>query len=135
MSDVLKNKRRFGVMRLVDATGYRLPLAGVVSILHRISGILMFALLPFVLYLLDRSLQSDVSFAMLHFFAAQPIVKLVLLVLVWSYLHHFCAGIRHLFMDFHFGLDKNSARQSAVTVLVISLGLTALVGLKLFGVF
>lgn len=135
MSDVLKNKRRFGVMRLVDATGYRLPLAGVVSILHRISGILMFALLPFVLYLLDRSLQSDVSFAMLHFFAGQPIVKLVLLVLVWSYLHHFCAGIRHLFMDFHFGLDKNSARQSAVTVLVISLGLTALVGLKLFGVF
>ena len=135
MSDVLKNKRRFGVMRLVDATGYRLPLAGVVSILHRISGILMFALLPFVLYLLDRSLQSDVSFAMLHIFAAQPIVKLILLVLVWSYLHHFCAGVRHLFMDFHFGLDKNSARQSAVTVLVISIGLTALVGLKLFGVF
>lgn len=135
MSEVSKNKRRYGVMRLVDATGYRLPLAGVVSILHRISGIFMFALLPFVLYLLDRSLQSEMTFAMLHFFVAQPIVKLILLALIWSYLHHFCAGIRHLIMDFHYGLDKDSARQSAVTVLVVSLGLTALVGLKLFGVF
>ncbi|MBR7798638.1 succinate dehydrogenase, cytochrome b556 subunit [Undibacterium fentianense] len=135
MSEVVKNKKRFGVMRLTDALGYRLPLAGFVSILHRISGVLMFGLLPFVLYLFEQSLQSEISFAMLHYFASSMIVKLVLLVLVWAYLHHFTAGIRHLFMDFHFGLDKESGRRSAVTVLVFSLGLTFVVGLKLFGVF
>jgi succinate dehydrogenase / fumarate reductase cytochrome b subunit len=135
MSEVVKNKKRFGVMRLTDALGYRLPLAGFVSILHRASGMLMFALLPFALYLLDQSLRSEVSFAMLHLFASSILVKLILLALVWAYLHHFTAGIRHLLMDFHYGLDKDSGRRSAVAVLSISLSLTALVALKLFGVF
>lgn len=135
MSEVVKNKKRFGVMRLTDALGYRLPLAGFVSILHRASGMLMFILLPFALYLLEQSLQSEVSFAMLHFFASSILVKLVLLALVWAYLHHFSAGIRHLFMDFHIGVDKDSGRRSAVAVLLVSLSLTALVALKLFGVF
>ncbi|MBR7745123.1 succinate dehydrogenase, cytochrome b556 subunit [Undibacterium baiyunense] len=135
MSEVVKNKKRYGVMRLTDALGYRLPLAGFVSILHRASGLLMFLLLPFVLYLLEQSLQSEVSFAMMHIFASSIIVKLVLLALVWAYLHHFSAGVRHLFMDFHVGVDKDSGRRSAVAVLLISLGLTALVALKLFGVF
>ena len=84
MSEVVKNKKRFGVMRLTDALGYRLPLAGFVSILHRASGMLMFVLLPFALYLLEQSLQSDVSFAMLHLFASSIFVKLVLLALVIS---------------------------------------------------
>lgn len=135
MSEVVKNKKRFGVMRLTDALGYRLPLAGFVSILHRISGLLMFALLPFVLYLLEQSLQSEMSFDMLRYHTSSVFVKLVMLALVWAYLHHFTAGIRHLFMDFHVGLDKDSGRRTAVTVLVISLSLTAVVGLKLFGVF
>lgn len=137
MSEVVKNKKRFGVMSLSDAAfgGYRLPLAGFVSILHRISGVLMCLLLPFALYLLDQSLQSEMSFAMLHIFFASTLVKLVFLALVWAYLHHFAAGVRHLLMDFHVGLDKDSARRSAVTVLVISLGLTVLVALKMFGVF
>lgn len=135
MSEVIKNKKRFGVMRLTDALGYRLPLAGFVSILHRASGMLMFILLPFALYLLEQSLQSEVSFAMLHFFASSIFVKLVLLALVWAYLHHFSAGIRHLFMDFHIGVDKDSGRRSAVAVLTVSLSLTVLVALKLFGVF
>lgn len=135
MSEVVKNKKRFGVMRLTDALGYRLPLAGFVSILHRISGLLMFALLPFVLYLLEQSLQSEMSFDMLRYHTSSVFTKLVLLALVWAYLHHFTAGIRHLFMDFHVGLDKDSGRRTAVTVLVISLSLTLVVGLKLFGVF
>jgi succinate dehydrogenase / fumarate reductase cytochrome b subunit len=63
------------------------------------------------------------------------LVKLILLALVWGYMQHFCAGVRHLFMDLHFGIDKDSARKSAATVLLVSLPLTALVGLKLFGVF
>ncbi|HTD04693.1 succinate dehydrogenase, cytochrome b556 subunit [Undibacterium sp.] len=135
MSEVVKPKPRFGVMRLTDAASYRLPLAGFVSILHRISGLLMFVLLPFILFLLDRSLTSEVSFSYFQEFTSGVFVKLVILALSWAYLHHFCAGIRHLFMDVHVGLDKDSARQSAVGVLVISLGLAALVALKLFGVF
>lgn len=135
MSEVVKNRPRFGVMRLIDATGYRLPLAGFVSILHRASGMLMFLLLPFILYLLDLSLTSEISFAVFQKFTSGVVVKLVILALSWAYLHHFCAGIRHLLMDLHVGLEKDSARRSAVTVLLISLVLTAAVALKLFGVF
>ncbi|MBC3906354.1 MULTISPECIES: succinate dehydrogenase, cytochrome b556 subunit [Undibacterium] len=135
MSEVVRAKPRFGVMRLIDATGYRLPLAGFVSILHRASGMLMFLLLPFILYLLDKSLTSESTFAELQALTSGVFVKLVILALSWAYLHHFCAGVRHLFMDLHYGLNKDTARQSAVSVLVISLSLTALVALKLFGVF
>ena len=135
MSEVVKNRPRFGVMRLIDATGYRLPLAGFVSILHRGSGMLMFLLLPFVLYLLDKSLASEAAFAEMQAATSGIFAKLVILALVWAYLHHFCAGIRHLLMDFHYGLDKDSARQSALSVMVVSIALAALIGLKLFGVF
>lgn len=135
MSEVVKTKPRFGVMRLIDATGYRLPLAGFVSILHRASGMLMFLLLPFILYLLDKSLTSEATFAELQALTSGVFVKLVILALSWAYLHHFCAGVRHLLMDLHYGLDKDSARQSAVSVLAISLVLAALIALKLFGVF
>ena len=135
MSEVVRAKPRFGVMRLIDATGYRLPLAGFVSILHRASGMLMFLLLPFVLYMLDKSLTSESTFSELQALTSGVFVKLVILALSWAYLHHFCAGVRHLFMDLHYGLNKDAARQSAVSVLVISLALTALVALKLFGVF
>lgn len=135
MSEVVKNRPRFGVMRLIDATGYRLPLAGFVSILHRASGMLMFLLLPFILYLLDLSLTSEISFAVFQKFTSGMFVKLVILALSWAYLHHFCAGIRHLLMDLHVGLEKDSARRSAVAVLLVSLVLTAAVALKLFGVF
>lgn len=135
MSEVVKSRPRYGVMRLIDATGYRLPLAGFVSILHRASGMLMFLLLPFILYLLDQSVTSEVSFASFKNFVSGGFVKLVILALVWAYLHHFCAGIRHLFMDLHYGLEKDAARKSAVGVLSVSIGLAALIGLKLFGVF
>ena len=135
MSEVASNKKRPGKMRLIDATGYRLPLAGFVSILHRASGMFLFLLLPFILYLLDKSLHSVSSFYEMKFFASALLIKLIILALVWSYLHHFCAGIRHLLMDFHFGLEKDSARQSAVLVFAFSLSLTLLVALKLFGVF
>lgn len=137
MSEVVRKKQRFGVMRLSDAVfgGYRLPLAGFVSILHRASGMLMFALLPFILYLLDNSLTSETSFAALQKLTTGVFVKLAILVLTWAYLHHFCAGIRHLLMDLHIGLDKDQARQSAVAVLCVSLLLSLAVALKLFGVF
>jgi succinate dehydrogenase / fumarate reductase, cytochrome b subunit len=132
---VKKNRRQYGVMSFAQTVHYRLPLAGIVSILHRVSGMLMFLLIPFVLYLLDKSLTSEISFEYLKGFTSNWFVKLVILALVWSYLHHFSAGVRHLLMDMHMGLDKDSGRKSAVAVFAISLPLTALVALKLFGAF
>jgi len=132
---VKKDKRQFGTMSFAQTVHYRLPLAGFVSIFHRASGILMFLLLPFVLYLLDLSLRSEISFDYLKGFTSHWFVKLVILALSWAYLHHFCAGIRFLFLDVHVGLDKISARKSAAAVFIVSLVLTVLVALKLFGAF
>ena len=130
-----KERPEFRNIHVTELSNYRMPLAAIVSILHRISGVGMFVLLPFVLYLLQNSLQSEISFAYYEGFVTYPLVKLIILGLSWSFLHHMCAGIRHLIMDLHIGLDKDSARKSSAAVLVISLVLTALIALKLFGVF
>jgi succinate dehydrogenase / fumarate reductase cytochrome b subunit len=118
-----------------DLPHYRLPPGGMVSILHRISGFLLFLLLPFVLYLLEKSLMSELSFAHFKGIASHWFVKLIILTLAWAYLHHFCAGIRHLIMDAHIGLSKGGSRKTAISVFAVSLPLTLLVALKLFGVF
>nr|WP_217344306.1 succinate dehydrogenase, cytochrome b556 subunit [Noviherbaspirillum sp. L7-7A]MBV0878442.1 succinate dehydrogenase, cytochrome b556 subunit [Noviherbaspirillum sp. L7-7A] len=136
MSEAAKKSRpQFSNIHVTQLMHYRLPLAGVVSILHRISGALMFLLLPFVLYLLERSITSEISFDYLRGFASQWYIKLIILALSWAYLHHFAAGIRHLFMDMHMGLSKEGSRYSAASVLAISLFLTLVVALKLFGAF
>jgi succinate dehydrogenase / fumarate reductase cytochrome b subunit len=136
MSDTAsKSRPQYSNIHVTQLMHYRLPLAGVVSILHRISGALMFLLLPFVLYLLEQSLGSDAAFASMKSFVAHPLAKLIILALSWAYLHHFAAGVRHLFMDMHMGLSKEGSRHSAASVLAISLFLTLLVALKLFGVF
>jgi succinate dehydrogenase / fumarate reductase cytochrome b subunit len=132
---VEKNRRQFRNIHVTQIVQYRLPLAGIISILHRISGFLMFLLLPFVLFLLDKSLMSEISFEYMKGIASHWFVKLIILALAWAYLHHFCAGIRHLLMDTHIGLDKDSARKTSVGVFAVSLPLTALVALKLFGAF
>ncbi|AZS78301.1 MULTISPECIES: succinate dehydrogenase, cytochrome b556 subunit [Achromobacter] len=117
------------------AFSYRLPLAGKLSILHRISGILLFLCLPLVIVpLFAASVAAPQSFAWIASIAANPIVKLVFLVLVWGYLHHFCAGIRYLLLDLHIGIDKLSAKKSAGVVFGVSLALTLVFALKLFGV-
>lgn len=127
--------RRFTNIHVTQIIRYRLPAAGIVSILHRISGALMFVLLPFVLYLFDKSITSEISFEYLKGYASHPLVKLAVLALCWGYLQHFCAGIRHLVMDLHIGLEKQQAAKSAKIVLVVTFALTALVALKLFGAF
>jgi succinate dehydrogenase / fumarate reductase cytochrome b subunit len=132
---VEKSRRQFRNIHVTQIVKYRLPLAGIISILHRVSGALMFLLLPFVLYLLDKSLLSEISFEYFKGFTSHWFVKLIILALVWSYLHHFCAGIRHLFMDTHVGLDKDSARKTSVAVFAVSLVVTAAVALKLIGAF
>lgn len=125
----------FRNIHVFDLMKYRLPWAGKVSILHRVSGLLMFLLIPFVLYLFDKSITSEISFEIFKAFLALPLVKLIVLALIWAYLHHFCAGIRFLLLDLHLGIDKATSAKSAVGVLVISLALTAVFAAKLFGLF
>lgn len=135
-------KQRPGTMRLIDALKYRLPLAGVVSILHRVSGAMMFLLLPFIVWLFDNSLTSEISYdtftsafvAGIGFVPAWG-VKLVVLGLIWAFLHHFVAGIRHLWMDVTHSVTKEIGHMSAVSTLISSLGLTVLLGAKLFGLY
>jgi succinate dehydrogenase / fumarate reductase cytochrome b subunit len=129
-------------MKLIDAVRYRLPLAGVVSILHRASGALMFGLLPLIIWLFDMSVSSEISFEVFRSafvagigFVPAFLVKLVVLALIWSYLHHFIAGVRHLWMDATHSVTKAYGRQSAVVTLVLSLVLTVALGAKLFGLF
>ncbi|KQQ31959.1 succinate dehydrogenase [Duganella sp. Leaf126] len=130
-----KERPEFRNIHVTELMNYRQPLAAIVSILHRISGVLILVLLPFVLYLLQESLRSEISFAHYQGFVTYPLVKLIILALVWAILHHMFAGVRHLVMDLHVGLDKDSARKSSAAVLALSLTLTVLVALKLFGVF
>jgi succinate dehydrogenase / fumarate reductase cytochrome b subunit len=106
----------------------RLPLPAFVSILHRASGAVLFLMLPLLLCLLGSSLQSPQSFAVFKTWVGNPLVKIVLLGLLWAYLHHFCAGIRHLAMDLHMGLEIEAARATSYAVLGVSLALTAVIG-------
>ncbi len=129
-------------MRLVDAVKYRLPLAGVVSILHRVSGMLMFVLLPLIVWFFDTSLSSEISFerfagAFVSGIGWVPgwLIKLVALALIWSYLHHFIAGVRHLWMDMTHSVTKEQGRSSAVITLAGSAVLTVALGAKLFGLY
>jgi succinate dehydrogenase / fumarate reductase, cytochrome b subunit len=126
--------RNIGIGQIL--TAYRLPLAGRVSILHRLSGGLLFAFLPFLLYLFDQSLTSELSFDVFKGFLSNIIVKLITLVLAWAFLFHFCAGVRHLFMDTSHSLTtKEKGKQTSIIVLVVSSVLTIAFALKLFGAF
>lgn len=116
----------------LDLLRISLPLPAKVSILHRVSGALLFLALPVLIYQLDQSLDSADGFAAAAAFFANPLAKLVVLALVWSYAHHFCAGIRYLLLDLHVGLDRIPANRSAMIVMVASLVLTALVGVQLW---
>lgn len=128
-----KARPEFRNIHIFDLANYRLPLAGFVSILHRISGFLLFLALPWILYLFEQSLTTEDTFGYMKGLVSDWRAKLVILILFWGYIQHFCSGIRHLIMDNHIGLDKDSARQSAVSVLIVSGLLTLLVAFKLFG--
>lgn len=110
----------------------RLPLAGFVSILHRASGAALVLFIPFLLSLFEMSLESAQTFARFKGVLAHWAVKLVVIGLVWAYLHHLCAGIRHLALDLHYGTGLAAARASSRAVLVVSLALTAVAGALLW---
>ncbi len=143
MSPTPKSRPEFrNINILSDVRTYRLPLAGWVSILHRASGALMFVLLPFIIWLFDKSVSSEISFgqftaafaAGLWVFPAW-LIKLVVLALIWAYLHHLLAGVRHLYLDISHRTTKEFGRQSAVATLAVSIGLTLILGAKLFGLY
>ena len=125
-----------------DLPGYRWPLASLVSGMHRASGLIMFLLMPFIVWMFDTSLSSEISFARFTGaftagigFVPGIIVKLAALALIWAYLHHFFAGMRHIRMDIFHTTSKEQGFKSARLVLVLSLSLTAVLGAKLFGLY
>ncbi len=143
MSEVAKPRPEYrNINVFTDVRTYRMPAAALVSILHRVSGALMFTLLPFIIWLFDKSVSSEISFGQFTsaFSAGLWIfpgwfVKLVVLALIWAYLHHFIAGVRHLWMDATHAVTKEFGRSSAIVTLVLSIGLTVVLGAKLFGLY
>ena len=110
----------------------KLPLPGFVSILHRISGLLLFLALPLMLLMLQYSLRSIETYTQLMSVLAHPLAQLLLLGLLWAFLHHLCAGLRYLAIDLHQVRNLAQARNSSQVVLAASLLLTVLLGAKLW---
>ena len=135
----IAKKRPGENMRLIDALGYRLPIAGVVSILHRASGLVMFLLMPFIIWMFDTSLTSEITFSQFTSvfnggvgFVPGWFFKLIALALIWAYLHHLIAGVRHLWMDATHAVSLEFGRSSAIFTMVASIALTLALGVKLF---
>ena len=138
-AEAVKKARPGENMRLIDALGYRLPLAGIVSILHRASGLVMFILLPFIIWMFDTSVTSEITYSQFTSvftsgtgFVPGWFYKLVALALIWAYLHHLIAGLRHLWMDATHAVTLQFGRSSAVFTLVVSVTITLALGAKLF---
>jgi succinate dehydrogenase / fumarate reductase cytochrome b subunit len=130
-----KQKPEFRNIHVTQIVGYRMPAPAMVSIMHRISGALMFLLLALLIWLLQLSLASELSFARLKEAASLWWMKLILVALVWALLHHLVAGIRFLLLDLHVGIEKVASVKSALAVFAVSLPLTLAAALRIFGVF
>ena len=143
MTELSRKRPEFrNINAFKDLTNYRLPAAGWVSILHRVSGALMFLLLPLIVWLFDTSVSSEFSYE--RFSAAFSVgvgfvpgwlFKLVVLAIIWAYLHHLIAGLRHLYMDARHAVTKQFGKSSAIVTLGLSIGLTLVLGAKLFGLY
>ena len=141
MTESANQRREFrNINAFGDLPGYRWPVASLVSGMHRFSGVLMLALLPLIIWMFDTSVSSEISFARFRAAfntgASGVVLKLVALALVWAYLHHFTAGLRHVWMDVsHAAVTKQRGAASAKFTLAFSLVLTVLLGAKLFGLY
>lgn len=135
--------RNLGLFSDLPAYVMRFPASAIVSLLHRVSGLVLFLLLPVIIWVLDVSLSSEESFASLQNVFRNGVgwvpgwlLKCLLLAVLWSFLHHLIAGLRYLWLDVsHSATEKKTAMRSAKVVLTVSLTLTFLLGLKLFGVY
>jgi len=131
MPDMTKQRPKF-----LTLSEIHLPLAGYMSILHRVSGAGLFLMLPLLVYVLQLSLDpTPEGVAAFKALTGNILVKLVLFGLSWSFIHHFCMGIRILLIDVHVGVEKEAARKSATVVLAVSLTLTLIIAMKFLGVF
>lgn len=142
MATDTKKRPEFRNIHVTDIATYRLPPAGFVSILHRISGAAMFLLMPFVIWMFDTSVTSEITFDQFAavFVAGAWIfpawfIKVVVLGLIWAYCHHFIAGVRHLWMDATHSVSKEQGHTSALVTLAAGTALTVVLGAKLFGLF
>lgn len=144
MTELAKKRPEFrNINAFKDLTTYRMTPAAWVSILHRASGAILFLLLPLVIWLFDTSVSSEYSFARFKSafgaglgFVPGWFLKLVVLGIIWGYLHHMIAGIRHLWMDIsHEAVNKQFGKTSALFTLVVSISLTLVLGAKLFGLY
>ncbi len=138
-AEPLKQRPVYRNIHVSQIARYRLPLAGLVSILHRVSGVLMFLLMPFIVWMFDASVTSEIShagFTSVFSYGALGlpgfVFKLVALALIWAFLHHLIAGLRHLWMDMTHAVDLGFGRSSAIVTLVLSVLLTLALGFKLF---
>jgi succinate dehydrogenase / fumarate reductase cytochrome b subunit len=143
MTEVTRKRPEFrNINAFKDLTTYRMTPAAWVSILHRASGGLMFLLLPLIVWLFDVSLSSEISFAEFTSafsagvgFVPGWLFKLVILAIIWAYLHHLTAGVRHVYMDATHKVSKEFGKSTALATLVLSMGLTVVLGAKLFGLY
>ena len=144
MTELAKKRPEFrNINAFKDLTTYRMTPAAWVSILHRASGAILFLLLPLVIWLFDTSVSSEYSFARFKSafgaglgFVPGWFLKLVVLGIIWGYLHHMIAGMRHLWMDIsHEAVNKQFGKTSALFTLVVSISLTLALGAKLFGLY
>jgi succinate dehydrogenase / fumarate reductase cytochrome b subunit len=127
-----KPNRRINRPKNLNLLTIRLPVPALVSIMHRVSGAFLFMLLPFLLWVLHLSLSSAESYQTAQSVLSHPIIKLICLAVTWAYLHHACAGVRHLALDAHYGLRLNYARATSRAVLIISGLLTLRMGIWLW---
>ncbi len=145
MADNAKTPRPvFRNIHVTDIVSYRLPPAGIVSILHRVSGAIMLLLMPFIIWMFDTSVSTEISYdEFTSVFTAGCtgglipgwFFKLIALGLIWAYLLHFIAGVRHLIMDVTHRVSKEQGHSTAVVTLALSTGLTVVLAAKLFGLF
>jgi succinate dehydrogenase / fumarate reductase cytochrome b subunit len=123
-----KNRPKYYDLNLLN-----LPMPGLVSIFHRITGVAMFLfLIPLVLFILQTTLSSEAGFAAWKGYFANPIVKLIVVGFVWAFMHHLFAGIRYLLLDLHIGIAKEPAQSSARVVLIAGLVATALFAARIW---
>ena len=138
MAEINKGQRavrpEFRNLGLGEILRYRMPPPAIVSILHRVSGVLLFLVgIPFILYLFQNSLTSEISFEVYPGAVSSWIGKLVLLALIWAFIHHLLAGIRFLLLDLHIAGEREEGANTARVVLWASVLLTLVCALLLFG--
>ncbi|MDA9719002.1 succinate dehydrogenase, cytochrome b556 subunit [Betaproteobacteria bacterium] len=120
-------RKKYRNIRIDQILTYRLPAAGIMSILHRISGASLFLILPFLIYLFGESVKTPQSFDKAIEMVKSPIIFFLLMGVSWAYIHHFFAGIRHLMCDLHIGLGKSETNKWGIIVIISALITSGLV--------